>query len=923
MRDLACARLPAFVDGELAGAEAERFRDHLAGCARCGAEMPRLLELAAALAPAAVPVRRAGWRYAIAAAVVAALVVWPRAREDVAVELPAARGFDVRVDAAYRPYRVARGAEDRGDPPFEQLARLARAGDWHGLATASLAYGDRAAARRYLARAWPTPAVIVDRAALDLLDGSEPALERALVALDGVLAVAPDHLAARWNLALAYVRLELPLSAVREFDRVAAAGEPGWSAEAIARAAALRAVFEPRRAAWEAADRVDPDWRADGPRGTQRRAFYDAVRAAPSRAAALALLPIAHRLDPDGVLARYVQRVATADFGARAGLAWAFRSVAQGMTKLDDAQVEQLAARMRAAGAPDLWLGLMLHTGAAGRHLDELARAAAGDPWLEAIAAHEAAKRAIAAGDRAGGERLLDRAAALAGGLAYRRLLIELDRSRLALALRRLPDAERIARDGLAAARVEGEWELERLFLDQLAETSRFRYAFARSRAYLGEELARAPDRCLVQRQVHQALANLAMLDLDPAGARRELIQTPRCGEPLSLLAALTWADVQRFGGRADEAQALRDGLAELRASGALGAGELALADHIEGRLVIERDRAAGQVLLRRAIARADGQPDDDHTKARGYSFSILALDAGRAGDFAAVLRLLGEERGVAPPARCAVGVAVEDERAIAVVRDARGAITGAYTAARTSPVVDSATLIPPALVQRLAGCAEVSVLARPPVLGAAHLLPGDLAWSYLVGGPRAGAPGPHLVVTGALPPPALGLPALHGDASDAGALVLAGRAATPGAVLAAMRTASVIEVHSHGFIDRGLSDASYLALTPDAAGRYALTAADVAASRLAGAPIVVLAACEAGAVAPFLDDGVGLPLAFARAGARAVLASPAAVDDATARAFFRGALARIAGGASPAIAVRDERAARPSDWAADVIVYQ
>jgi CHAT domain-containing protein len=155
---------------------------------------------------------------------------------------------------------------------------------------------------------------------------------------------------------------------------------------------------------------------------------------------------------------------------------------------------------------------------------------------------------------------------------------------------------------------------------------------------------------------------------------------------------------------------------------------------------------------------------------------------------------------------------------------------------------------------------------------------------------------------------------------------MIRGKAATPAAVRTAMRDAQVIEFHSHGFVDRGLSDASYLALTPDAVGRYALTAADVAATPLRRAPLVILAACHAAFDAPFLDESVGLPLAFIHAGARAVLASPATVDDAGAAVFFRGVRARITAGASPAVAARDERIARLGgafDWASDVIVYQ
>ncbi len=42
-----CAQIGAFVDGELDADEAERFRDHLGGCARCKAELHALVQLRA------------------------------------------------------------------------------------------------------------------------------------------------------------------------------------------------------------------------------------------------------------------------------------------------------------------------------------------------------------------------------------------------------------------------------------------------------------------------------------------------------------------------------------------------------------------------------------------------------------------------------------------------------------------------------------------------------------------------------------------------------------------------------------------------------------------------------------------------------------------------------------------------------------
>jgi len=44
-----CNTLQAFVDGELESDEAEAFRRHLAMCERCGARLPAILDIVAAL----------------------------------------------------------------------------------------------------------------------------------------------------------------------------------------------------------------------------------------------------------------------------------------------------------------------------------------------------------------------------------------------------------------------------------------------------------------------------------------------------------------------------------------------------------------------------------------------------------------------------------------------------------------------------------------------------------------------------------------------------------------------------------------------------------------------------------------------------------------------------------------------------------
>lgn len=306
-----CDSLHAYVDDELSGAEAAAFEEHLAGCARCGDELPRLLALLDALdraagsaagravgraapevrdarsaafavipggksdepvpppraepgavetasARTASPRRRRWWLagspLAAAAAVLVAIAAWPHpAAPDFA--LGATRALDARLDypgaGDYRPHDVPRGAAAAADDHLLVMAlAFERAGDWHGAAVASLLAGNPTRAREAFARAPATPEVDVDRAALELVDGQPAALERGLGDVDRALAAHPDSAAAHWNRALILAAMNLPLAAARELDAISARGERGWSDEARARAGELRAHAGQRSARW-------------------------------------------------------------------------------------------------------------------------------------------------------------------------------------------------------------------------------------------------------------------------------------------------------------------------------------------------------------------------------------------------------------------------------------------------------------------------------------------------------------------------------------------------------------------------------------------------------------------------------------------------------------------------------------------------
>jgi len=361
-----------------------------------------------------------------------------------------------------------------------------------------------------------------------------------------------------------------------------------------------------------------------------------------------------------------------------------------------------------------------------------------------------------------------------------------------------------------------------------------------------------------------------------------------------------------------------------------------AFLDQAEGRMLVDRDRAAGTALLERAIAasaspagvgRTSPAGDVVALKARAYAYAVLVLDAARAAEWERVWRLLGEEAGFAPAARCTAGVAVEDRRVLVVVRDAAGAVAGRYDAAGRAPAELFAELR-----SGLTACPSIEVVARAPVHGDPALLPADVAWSYRSGRPApapAAPAGGRLVIANTEPPAELGLPRLIPWRSEGPAgRTLAGPAATPSRALAELAEASYAEIHVHGMVTTAVADASFLMMSPEADGRYALTAAAIRGTALRGRPVVVLAACHAAKTAPFHHQPWSLPAAFVEAGSRAVIASTGVIDDADAGGFFDRLREELERGAAPAIALRDTRArwlqAHPgASWVRSLMVFE
>jgi hypothetical protein len=70
-----------------------------------------------------------------------------------------------------------------------------------------------------------------------------------------------------------------------------------------------------------------------------------------------------------------------------------------------------------------------------------------------------------------------------------------------------------------------------------------------------------------------------------------------------------------------------------------------------------------------------------------------------------------------------------------------------------------------------------------------------------------------------------------------------------------------------------------------------------------------------------------GLPMAFIEAGARAVIASAAPIPDGQAGPFFEALLQRTRAGATPAIALREQRLAALKEpsmaWTRDLMLFE
>lgn len=497
--------------------------------------------------------------------------------------------------------------------------------------------------------------------------------------------------------------------------------------------------------------------------------------------------------------------------------------------------------------------------------------------------------------------------------------------------------AEAQAREQAREARRQGDWEQETEALKELAQALRFsQVQSAPTLAILGEVLARSPGDGPTCSYVRRNLAAVHLRDLRFEAARREIdLALSDCHAPLLLNGASAIAELARVVHRPDDAANLAKAVAdedlEHKTPGRRNLGLL-----VQGRFQVLFDRAAGEALLRKAIASSEPLLETDASSRNAWSqaYQELALDAARRGEWPAMLKLVADRLLLRPaPKRCALAVQVHAERTAVAVLGADGALHGAYDASRRTPL--GATLeglVPPELLARLEGCDEVEVLTTSPLDTRSGLLPSKISWAYRGGTARAAGPARsrrQLVIADVDAPASLRLPRLSAWSAEGGAVTLTGAAATPARVLKAMTDATVIDIHAHGLINPLLSAATAIALAPERDGRYALTAELIRSqARLDGAPVVSLGACAAAWRPAFVQVTASLPQAFIDAGARAVLAATVEIPDASGAAFFSRVSERIQAGQAPAKALRDEReqalAKDPkAAWVESVLLYE
>lgn len=962
------ARTSAYFDGELPEGTLAEAASHLATCTACQALLATAAGLDAVTTPArapelAVPAAPARSRRplvigaaiaAVLAAAVVLFVVRPRGGpaspgSDGVIALGPARVVEARFSGAefgkHRPYTVLRGTSAdaaREQLPLALLAELEQRGNPRDLIAALVATGELQRAASLAAAQPSAPEADVDRAAVALaMRRPEEALEHAYRSLD-----ARETPAARWNLALAARDLGLLHLARAQLARIAATSEPGWATEAAARVASLDEELAPLGRDYAAFEQRAKQMIEGGQALSAEDArrfpayarinFYDAVRLAPDRARLDALRPLAAALDAAsgsmGATAA-LERAAATDLPARARFAEAYRAVIQRRATPEDTAA--LLAKLDQAGpaGADLLVGVLVFSGQASPRAEQLAAIVAPwkDPWFDLAAlriqiatrfpGHDLrAEPALAqALDTCG-----DGVAMRCGQLAFALAQINSDSGRDA-------EAERYAAAALRSYRLAVAPSLVRAGLALVADQHRILGRSALARAELEDVVLTTTGSldCDAQRNAQIGLVDLALAIGAWERVRTSLppVENPAgCAASGSMYVATQAADLARHSGTPSDRAVAEGWLAAARASAeptwrVLAAiGELRIASS-----AATRTEATTAVRAALAATVKDTATDGTLRGLHAWATGTLIDDAAASGDWQGAIRAALDEHPGATQAPCSLIASVDDDR---VVVAAVHGTTAVGVRTTISPLeLGAARIVSDQVSRALVGCETIAVVARPPLHGRPDLLPRELPW-FFVGDsakpPVAARPARLVEVVDAKPPAAVvggALPAMHARVGFD--VSLAGDAATPTATLAALTTATYAELHVHGVATATDDGAAFLALSPDAHGEFALRADAVRAAHFTGAPTIVLAACRASTVAPYLGRRWSLPDAFVAAGAGAVVAVDTPIDDATARTVFDELRRRVLGGEPVERVVAAIRATSSTPWVQRLMVFR
>jgi cellulose synthase operon protein C len=605
-----------------------------------------------------------------------------------------------------------------------------------------------------------------------------------------------------------------------------------------------------------------------------------------------------------------------------------YRSIVARRGTLDDREWASWLSLATRARADSLILGAQIWT----QRLDgdppaEQLAAATRDPWFERAVDIARARATLRAGRIEQGEVQLSaiRVHCPAGETSYRCLDLAVALAGLALDRHQPQEAKRQALLALSMSRQLHEWPQRAQALILAGDAERFGGNFGAARAYL-EEAGRSRDVCGA-RDVAFALAEM-MLDrhrLEPA--RVLAAAAPTCNRAPGTVELTTLVRLLRTGHAVLDRAAVEAKIVEARE--ALDtARDAAYLDYLAAWLALDDHPAARERLVRVAESAHAVEGAMRQKTLVGVAGALFIEATGRAA-WAEALAIVARAQGVAPPLRCALAFAADEEfRFAAVMVGPGGELIGRYEqdVARTDE-----WLAPAFMRQALAGCDDVAVLSLPPWVGTGPVLDSATPWHYVLGPMRQPITGPrrHVVVFNPTPPPSARLrplaPRVWPEPPGGPDVLLTGSEATPERVLTEIADATVVEIHSHAtWLDR--LDAPVLALSPGADG-WTLGAARIRTSALSAAPVVVLADCTGGASARFNHETWGLPLAFRRAGASAVIASLAPIPDRDASAFFDLVTMALATGTSPARAVARARAEKmrsdPTSWVRHVVVFQ